>query len=139
MLVTLFLSAFLAATLLPAQSEVVLVVLDQQGAHSAAILALVATAGNVLGACVNYVLGRALMRFKDAQWFPVSAKNIARAQTQYQRFGVWSLLFSWLPIIGDPLTLVAGIFGTRWWLFLGLVTLGKGTRYVVLLWASSMF
>lgn len=131
-LFTLFTASLLAATLVPAQSEAVLVALHVSGNHSASLLVLVATFGNVLGACINWLLGRYLLTFQQRRWFPVKPAAIENATRRYQRFGVWSLLFSWLPIIGDPLTLVAGFLRTNFVLFLVLVTLGKAARYMAL-------
>lgn len=131
-LFTLFTASLLAATLVPAQSEAVLVALHLGGHHSANLLVLVATFGNVLGACINWLLGRYLLTFQQRRWFPVKPAALTRATGYYQRFGVWSLLFSWLPIIGDPLTLVAGFLRTNFVLFLVLVTLGKAARYIAL-------
>lgn len=132
----LFASAFLAATLIPAQSELVLASMDAAGRHPAGVLVLVATAGNVGGAVVNWLLGRFLMQFSDRRWFPIGPKMVQRATGWYRRWGVWSLLGAWLPIVGDPLTLVAGILRAPLPLFLVLVTIGKGARYVAIVWLA---
>ena len=131
-LFSLFAASLLAATLVPAQSEAVLVALYLGGNYSASLLVLVATVGNVLGACINWLLGRYLLTLQHRRWFPVKPAALTRATGYYQRFGVWSLLFSWVPIIGDPLTLVAGFLRTNFVLFLVLVTIGKAARYVAL-------
>lgn len=128
----LFAAAALAATLVPAQSEAVLVGLILNGAHPVALLLTVATAGNVLGAVVNWALGRALARFADRRWFPFTPAQLERASARYRRWGYWSLFGSWLPIVGDPLTLVAGVAREPLWRFLLIVTLAKGGRYLVL-------
>lgn len=128
----LFLAAFLAATIVPAQSEAVLVGLILADKQPLLLLLLVATAGNVLGSVVNWLLGRFIEHFRDRPWFPVSAEKLARAEAWYRRFGVWSLLLSWVPIIGDPLTVVAGVLRTPFLTFLALVTLAKAGRYIVL-------
>ncbi len=125
----LFFAAFGAATLLPMQSEAVLVGLMIRGHYSVWLLLGVATAGNVLGSVVNWLLGRSVERFKGRRWFPVSPRHLENARTHYQRWGHWSLLLSWVPIIGDPLTLVAGVMREPFWRFLVLVTLAKGARY----------
>lgn len=130
----LFLAALVAATLLPAQSELVLLGLRASG-YDAAVLVAVATAGNVLGSTVNWVLGRYLLHFRDRRWFPVTPTMLDRATGWYARWGVWSLLLAWMPIVGDPLTLVAGILRVDLRLFLPLVTLGKAARYAALAWA----
>jgi membrane protein YqaA with SNARE-associated domain len=128
----LFLSAFGAASLLPLQSEAVLVALLLTGDYALSGLLLVATAGNVLGSLLNWWLGRELGRWQDRSWFPISPEALARAGRSYQRYGYWSLLLSWVPLIGDPLTLVAGVMREPLWRFLLLVTLAKAGRYGVL-------
>lgn len=128
----LFGSALIAATILPLQSEAVLVALLVAGDHSAAALVLVATAGNVLGSLINWIIGRHLLRFQGRRWFPASPAQLARAQDWYGRYGRWSLLGSWLPLVGDPLTLVAGVLREPIWSFLLLVTIAKGVRYLLL-------
>ena len=131
---TLFTSALVAATLLPAQSEAVLAVLVLGGQQPVAVLVTVASVGNVLGAVINWGLGRGIERFRDRRWFPVGPQALARAERHYRRWGKWSLLLSWAPLIGDPLTVVAGILRERLWVFLLLVTVAKLGRYLVLVW-----
>ncbi|BBK33371.1 membrane protein YqaA with SNARE-associated domain [Stella humosa] len=127
---SLFLAAFLAATILPLPSEAGLAALLAAGIGPPALLVVVATAGNVLGSVVNWLLGRLAARFRDRPWFPVDARRMQRAEAWFRRWGVWTLLLAWVPVIGDPLTLVAGMLGVRWWAFLILVTIGKASRYV---------
>lgn len=129
----LFLAALIAATLLPAQSEAVLAGLLLSGRHSVVALFAVATAGNVLGSVINWWLGRGLERFRHARWFPANEKQLERAQRGYHRWGYWSLLLSWVPIIGDPLTVIAGVMREPFWRFLLIVTLAKGGRYLALI------
>ncbi|PCR95917.1 hypothetical protein CP336_12990 [Pseudomonas fluorescens] len=128
----LFFAAFGAATLLPLQSEAVLVGLLVSDRYWLWGLLAVATLGNVLGSLVNWWLGRGLERFQGRRWFPVSPKHMDRARVHYQRYGHWSLLLSWLPVIGDPLTLIAGVMREPLGRFLLIVTLAKGARYAVL-------
>lgn len=131
-LVTLFIVALLAATLFPAQSEAVFGALVLRGEQPVWLLLAVATSGNVLGSVVNWLLGRFAMRFSDRRWFPVPAAPLARAQRWYARRG-WIVLFgSWLPVVGDPLTLVAGLMREPFWRFLLIVTLAKSGRYLVI-------
>ena len=99
------------------------------------LLLLVATSGNSLGSCVNWLLGRFCLRYQDRRWFPFSAAQRAKAENGFRRFGLWSLLFAWLPLAGDPLTFVAGVLRVPFWPFLVLVTLGKGARYLVVIGA----
>lgn len=127
----LFLSAFLAATIFPAQSEAVLAGLLLSGKYSLEALVVVATLGNVLGSVVNWLLGRGIERLRNHRWFPLRAGALDRAQRWYQRYGKWSLLLSWAPVIGDPLTLVAGVLREPLPVFLLLVTIAKAGRYIV--------
>ncbi|MCW5728489.1 YqaA family protein [Parvibaculum sp.] len=128
----LFLSAFVAATLLPMQSEAVLVGLLMTETYPVWALVAVASAGNILGSAVNWGLGRAFMHLDARPWFPVSAAKIEQASGWYRRYGRWSLLLSWMPIVGDPLTLVAGILREPFPTFLALVAIAKTLRYIVL-------
>lgn len=128
----LFTAAFAAATLLPAQSEAVLVGLLLHGGYNATALLAVATLGNVLGSVLNWLLGRSIERLRHKRWFPVSDRQLENAQRRYHRFGRWSLLLSWVPIIGDPLTVIAGTLREPLWSFLLLVTFAKGGRYLLL-------
>lgn len=126
----LFISAFGAATLLPLQSEAVLVGLLMQHQYSVALLIIVASIGNILGSCVNWYLGLRIERFKDKKWFPVSENNMIKAEKIYQKYGFWSLLLSWLPVIGDPITLIAGLFREKFWRFLLMIFIAKTGRYI---------
>ena len=128
----LFLTAFAAATIFPMQSEAVLIGLLLSEHYSVFLLIAVASAGNILGAVVNWWLGRGVERFRGRRWFPVSAAGLARAQAWYGRYGRWSLLASLVPFIGDPLTVVAGVLREPLWSFLALVSIAKIGRYVVL-------
>ena len=129
----LFLASFIAATFLPLQSELVLVSLLWSGEFSVPGLFVVATIGNVLGSLLNWVLGLYLLRWQGRRWFPVSAERLERAQRAYRRYGFWSLLLSWVPVIGDPLTLAAGVMREPLWRFLLMVTLAKAGRYLLLI------
>lgn len=128
----LFGSALAAATILPMQSEAALVALLLSGAYPPWLLITVASLGNVLGSVINWTLGRAIERFRDRPWFPATPTALARAQRWYQRYGKWSLLLSWAPVIGDPLTLIAGVLREPFPVFLLLVTVAKVGRYLVL-------
>lgn len=133
---SLMFTGFLAATLIPASSEALLLVLFQQG-YTPWLLWLAATIGNTLGSCVNWFLGREIVRFRDRRWFPVSLQQLQRAQALFNRYGTWSLLLAWLPVVGDPLTLVAGVLRVRFVLFLVLVATGKSLRYAVVIYMAS--
>ena len=131
MYLSVFISAFLAATLLPAQSEAVLAYQLSARPESMEMLIGVATAGNVLGALLNWWLGRFFTHFKDRRWFPVDGKALLRAEKHYKKYGRYSLLLSWVPFIGDPITVIAGFLREPVWSFIILVTIAKCGRYLV--------
>jgi membrane protein YqaA with SNARE-associated domain len=128
----LFAVAFVAATILPPQSEVTLVGLLVLGKQSPILLAIVATIGNVLGSVTNWLLGRWIEHYRHRRWFSVSEPALDRATGWYRRWGRWSLLLSWTPIGGDALTVAAGVLREPFWSFLILVTIAKAGRYIVL-------
>ena len=132
----LFLSAFLSATLLPGSSEALLTGLVVSGQGEPWLLLAAAVMGNVLGSLVNWICGRFLAAFRDRKWFPVSPRRYAQAAGWFERYGVWSLLFAWAPVVGDPLTLIAGAFRVGLQPFLLLVTVGKLVRYLFILWVA---
>jgi membrane protein YqaA with SNARE-associated domain len=127
----LFLSAFLAATILPFSSEVVLGLLLANGFEPISTVS-VATAGNLLGAVVNYYIGVYGSCFIFQKWLGMSDDQLKKAQSRYQRYGVLSLLFAWVPVVGDPLTVAAGMLKVPLLWFVCLVGLGKGMRYIVI-------
>ena len=135
---TLFWVSFLAATILPAYSEVLFAGLLAAG-EDPLKLWLWATAGNTLGACVNWALGRYLLHFQERRWFPFKGDSLQTAQRWFQKFGVWSLLLAWLPIGGDALTFIAGVMRVRFIVFILLTGIGKATRYAILLGALQVF
>jgi len=128
---SLFSAAFLAATLLPAQSELLLAGLLMLGEQPAWALIAVATAGNVLGSAVNWLLGRYCMHFKDRRWFPAKQATLDKGEAWYRKYGRWSLLLSWAPVIGDPLTLIAGVLREPFASFCCIVLAAKLGRYLV--------
>ena len=138
-LVTLFTSALVAATIFPAQSEAVLLYLQTQGTRPWLLLLLVASVGNTLGSCINWLVGRFAEQLSHRGWFKRFEGGLERAQRWYARWGVWSLLLSWTPFLGDPLTIVAGIMRTPFWLFLAIVALAKTGRYAVQMLVTSGF
>lgn len=127
----LFSSSLAAATLLPAQSELLLAGLLLAREHPVWALIAVATAGNTLGSAVNWALGRYCARFSGRRWFPVSPASLEKAGRWYHRYGRWSLLLSWAPVIGDPLTLAAGLLREPLYFFLPVVAFAKWARYMV--------
>lgn len=129
---SLFLAALLAATIFPAQSELLLAGLLLAGEQPVWALVAVATFGNVLGSVINWWLGRCIERFRERRWFPLKPAALDRATGWYHRYGRWSLLLSWAPVIGDPLTLVAGVLREPLPSFLAIVFVAKLLRYVLL-------
>jgi membrane protein YqaA with SNARE-associated domain len=130
-LASLFWVAFLSATILPGASEAALTASMALASHDLVTLIAVATIGNTLGSVVNWWLGLYVERWRDHPRFPVKAHEFTRYQDWYQRWGVWSLLLAWVPIIGDPLTVMAGVMKTPLWLFLVVTGAGKLARYLV--------
>ncbi|MEP0234645.1 MAG: YqaA family protein [Parasphingorhabdus sp.] len=127
----LFLLSFLAATVLPAQSEFGLAGLIAADLAPVWLLIAVASLGNTLGSVVNWLLGRGVDRFSSRRWFPVTLQQLDRASNWYRRYGKWSLLMSWAPFIGDSLTLAAGVLREPFWSFLALVAVAKTVRYLI--------
>lgn len=132
MYLSVFVSAFVAATILPAQSEAVLAYQLTQSPDAAITLIAVATVGNLLGAMVNWGVGRYFTQYRDRAWFPVKAHRLDQVERQYRRFGRYSLLLSWVPFIGDPITVVAGVLREPLWSFLLLVGIAKCARYIAI-------
>lgn len=132
----LFGIAFVAATILPAQSEAALVGLQLAG-YPVVLLVLVASVGNTLGAVLNWALGRGAERYRDSRWFPVSPGALDKASSWYRKWGRWSLLLSWAPLGGDALTVAAGVLKEPFWSFFALVAIAKTGRYVVLATATA--
>ena len=125
-----FAASFLSATIFPFQSEAVLFGMLVAEHYSSWWLIGVASLGNTLGSVVNWFLGRFLARLEGRRWFPVRREQIARAEAWYHRYGRWTLLLSWVPVIGDPLTIVAGLMREPLPVFLVLVALAKTARYL---------
>lgn len=138
-LTAMFFAAFIAATLIPAQSEAVLVGMLLAKSNSVWLLLLAAIAGNVLGSLVNWAIGRFLQGYSGHRWFPVSPCQVARARLWYARWGWWTLFGSWLPIVGDPLVLASGLMREPLWRVMLVVTLAKGGRYLALSWVTLRF
>lgn len=131
-LLILFVTAFGAATLLPVGSEPLFIGLLLGGVAAPWLLVAVASLGNTLGSVVNWWLGRQLPRFAGRRWFPVQPAALERARGWYARWGRWSLLLAWMPLIGDPLTVVAGVMRERLGVFVALVGVSKTCRFAAL-------
>ena len=130
--ISLFFAAFLAATLIPFSSEAMLAALLAQH-YSFVGLWCAATLGNCLGSALNWYLGYQCLHWQHKRWFPFKPEKLIRAQRWFQRFGLYSLLFAWVPIIGDPLTFVAGVMRVKFLPFIVLVAIGKGLRYALVI------
>ena len=134
----LFLSAFGAATILPLSSELVVTAMLIEG-YLPLMIWLVATAGNTLGAVTSWILGRYLIHLQTQSWFPFKPHTITKSQQWFQTYGKWSLLLSWLPIVGDALPFIAGIMRVNILWLLTLVGIGKGLRYATLILVYQQF
>ena len=129
---SLFFISFLAATILPFSSELTLAGLITTSNYDNVLLLIVASFGNVLGSVVNWVLGFYSRNLTIKKWFPFKETQIERSSKWFNKFGKWSLLFAWVPILGDPITLVAGLLRVRFLDFIILVAIGKVSRYVLI-------
>ena len=132
-LVGLALAAFGAATVLPFQSEVVFAAMIHAQTAPVWLTVAVASVANTLGSVVNWLMGRFIEHWRHRRWFPVTERQLDRAQHWYARWGIWTLLLSWAPF-GDGFTVVAGIMRTPLWLFTLIVGAVKTLRYVALVW-----
>ena len=128
---SLFAISFLAATILPFSSELTLAGLIATSDYDNLLLLVVASFGNVLGSVVNWALGFYSRNLTTKKWFPFKETQIERSSEWFRKFGKWSLLFAWVPIVGDPLTLVAGILRVKFFDFIILVAIGKISRYFI--------
>ena len=128
---SLFIISFLAATILPFSSELTLAGLVATSSYDNSLLLIIASLGNVLGSVVNWILGFYSRNLTTKRWFPFKDEQIENSSKWFNKFGRWSLLFAWVPIIGDPLTLAAGLLRIRFIEFLVLVTIGKVSRYII--------
>lgn len=132
----IFWVSFLSATVLPLGSEGLLLYYANDVNLSVFYLWLWASLGNTLGGLTNWFLGLYLVRFEHKKWFPVTPKTRQKAERFFNKYGVWSLLFTWLPFVGDGIALVSGVLRTPIWYFLPLVLIGKAARYALILWGQ---
>jgi membrane protein YqaA with SNARE-associated domain len=128
---SLFAVSFLAATILPFSSELTLAGLIATSDYDNLVLLILASFGNVLGSVVNWALGSYSRNLTTKKWFPFKETQIERSSKWFRKFGKWSLLFAWVPVVGDPLTLVAGIFRVKFIDLIILVAIGKVSRYLI--------
>ncbi len=129
---SLFFISFLAATILPFSSELTLAGLISTSNYENLLLLVFASFGNVLGSVFNWGLGFYARNLTIKKWFPFKETQIERSSKWFSKFGKWSLLFAWVPIVGDPLTFVAGLLRVRFFDFIILVAIGKVSRYVII-------
>jgi membrane protein YqaA with SNARE-associated domain len=129
---SLFFISFLAATILPFSSELTLAGLISTSNYDNLLLLVVASFGNVLGSVFNWSLGFYSRNLTIKKWFPFKETQIERSSKWFSKFGKWSLLFAWVPIVGDPLTFVAGLLRVRFLDFIILVAIGKVSRYLII-------
>ena len=133
----LSLISFLAATILPFSSEVVLTTMYLSNSFETYYLLIFASIGNIMGSITNWYLGKKITLFQNRKWFPVSREQLERSREYFQKYGLWSLLLAWVPIIGDPLTLLAGVLKVRFSIFFLLVSISKISRYMFILYLAS--
>ena len=103
------------------------------GSFDKYLLLVVASFGNILGSSVNWYLGKKILIFKDKKWFPASGTKLEISEIYFKKYGIWSLLLAWVPVIGDPLTIIAGVLRVKFLTFLTLVSISKISRYVFLI------
>ena len=133
----LFIISLLAATILPLSSEIVLTTMLLTNLFEKNILLVIASSGNILGSIFNWYLGKKITIFQDRKWFPVSPEQLNKSQKYFQKYGLWSLLLAWVPVIGDPLTLLAGVLKVRFSIFFILVSISKISRYIFIIYLVS--
>ena len=133
----LFIISLLAATILPLSSEIVLTTMLLTNLFEKNILLIIASSGNILGSIFNWYLGKKITIFQDRKWFPVSPEQLNKSQKYFQKYGLWSLLLAWVPVIGDPLTLLAGVLKVRFSIFFILVSISKISRYIFIIYLVS--
>ncbi len=129
----------MVATIVPFGSEVYFATLLSLGKYNNFLLLVSASVGNVLGSVFNWVCGYYINYFIKKSWFPIKQDKIKKGTELFNKYGKWSLLFSWVPFIGDPITFVAGTLRFSFIPFIILVSIGKIGRYLVIyvsiLWA----
>jgi len=133
---SLFILSFMASTVVPIGSEWLLVSMIMKG-FDPVLTVSTATAGNTLGACTTYGIGIYGSTWVIQKLFRMDEKSQKRAESVYAKYGVWSLLFSWLPLVGDPICFAGGLLRIHFGLFVVLVLAGKLFRYGILaVWVS---
>ena len=128
--IILFTSSFASSTILPGHSEITLIALITQKKYEVFYLVFFASLGNILGSVLNWYLGLYFLKFKNKKWFPFNENQIKKVSKSFLEYGKWSLLLSWVPFIGDVLTLVAGMFRVPLYQFVVIVSVAKVSRYI---------
>ena len=128
--IILFTSSFASSTILPGHSEITLIALITQKKYEVFYLVVFASLGNILGSVLNWYLGLYFLKFKNKKWFPFKENQINKVSKSFLKYGKWSLLLSWVPFIGDVLTLVAGMFRVPLHQFIIIVSVAKIGRYI---------
>ena len=126
---SLFISSFLSSTLLPGHSELTLTTFIFLKKYSIIDLIIFASIGNILGSILNWCMGYYLTNLKNNKWFPINTLRLTRASSWFLKYGKWTLFFSWVPVIGDPLTIIAGVFRVPIYTFILIVSIAKIMRY----------
>ncbi len=133
----------MVATIVPFGSEVYFATLLSLGKYNNFLLLVSASVGNVLGSVFNWVCGYYINYFIKKSWFPIKQDKIKKGTELFNKYGKWSLLLSWVPFIGDPITFVAGTLRFSFIPFIILVSIGKVGRYLVIyvsiLWVIKIF
>ena len=127
---SLFISSFLSSTILPGHSELILTTFIFLNKYPIIDLIFFASIGNILGSILNWFIGYYFTSLKDRKWFPINKSQLTKASSWFLKYGKWTLCLSWVPLIGDPLTIIAGIFRVPIHTFILIVTLAKTMRYV---------
>ena len=126
--------SFLAATILPFSSEIFLSVMLLSKKYELALLLFFASFGNICGSIINWYLGKKILIFKKKKWFPVNSNQLIKSQKLFNKYGSWSILFAWIPVIGDPITVLSGVLNISFLKFVILVTVSKVSRYIFLIY-----
>ena len=141
--ISLFTVAFMVATIVPFGSEMYFATLLSLNKYNNLLLLIAASTGNILGSVFNWVCGYYVNYFIKKPWFPIKKEKIKKGTEIFNKYGKWSLLLSWAPFIGDPITFVAGTLRFSLIPFLILVSIGKVGRYLIIylsiLWAIDIF
>ncbi|MDC0861739.1 DedA family protein [Alphaproteobacteria bacterium] len=132
--VNLTVISFLAATILPFSSEIILSAMILSKEYQLILLLFFASLGNICGSIINWYIGKKILIFKKKKWFPATSNQLIRSQKIFNKYGLWSILLAWIPIIGDPITVLAGILKVSFFKFIILVTLSKVSRYIFLIY-----